>query len=308
MTRPEPTGLRLPSISFRRDDGLPKYIAISRAIALAIVEQEIEPGEMLPPQKELAESFGVTLMTVRQAIQVLVERGLVMTTQGKGTYVRSQPYRLPLGSLASFAAQITDSGRSLRTEVLGYTLVTVSPIEQRRMSLPSDEAFELVRLRYVDDEPLVLQTSLLPPAIGGGLDAAVLENRSLYEVLYSDLGIRIDHATETLQASLLDEDSAEMLRRRPGDAALLSARLTFDDGGRAVVDDRALIAGDKVVVSADRRPDGPGVSLMFTSDAPEVTDASTPFVRGGRRTRPRTPPAHQPAQSEPLKKPVRKQK
>ncbi|GAB2817655.1 hypothetical protein GCM10027022_04550 [Alpinimonas psychrophila] len=269
-------------ISFNRNDGTPKYVAISRAIASAIVEHELTSGESLPSQKELAESFGVTVMTVRQAIQVLIEQGLLSAEQGKGTYVSGRPYRLPLGPLSSFAAQIEASGRTLRTEVLGYAAIEVSPIEQARMGLRTPEAFELVRLRFVDREPLVLQTSLLPREIGIGLDIAALKTRSLYDLLYSDAGIRIERATETIQATNLDAESADLLRKKAGDAALLSSRLTFSIEGHTVVDDRALTAGNSVVVSADRRADEPGLPLRPSRDVASVPDVSVPFVRGRR--------------------------
>lgn len=269
-------------ISFSRNDGTPKYIAISRAIASAIVERELVAGESLPSQKDLAESFGVTVMTVRQAIQVLTEQGLLSAEQGKGTYVSGQPYRLPLGPLSSFASQIEASGRTLRTEVLGYAAIEVSPLEQHRMGLATSQAFELVRLRFVDGEPLVLQTSLLPHDIGIKLDVDQLKSRSLYELLHSDLGIHIDRATETVQTAILDAESAGLLEKKEGDVALLSARLTFSVDGKAIVDDRALTAGDSVVVSADRRADEPGLSLVPSRDAPALTDDSVPFMRGGR--------------------------
>lgn len=280
MTSPQSSTPWSPQrISFNRVDGTPKYVAISRAISSAITERELSSGELLPSQKELADSFGVTVMTVRQAIQQLTEQGILTTEQGKGTYVARQPYRLPLGPLSSFAAQIEASGRTLRTEVLGYAAIEVSPIEQRRMRLATPDAFELVRVRYVDGIPLVIQTSLLPVEIAQRIDVADLETRSLYELLHADLGIRIDRATETVQATNLDAETAALLQRTPGDAALLSARLTFSSVGTAIVDDRALTAGDSVVISADRRADEPGISLMMSSDAPTIADNSVPFLR-----------------------------
>lgn len=270
-------------ISFNRNDGLPKYAAIARAIALAITERELAQGQPLPSQKELAESFGVTIMTVRQAIATLTEQGLVSSEQGKGTYVRAQPYRLAMGPLASFAAQIEASGRTLRTEVLGHDTVTISPLEQGRMALPSPEAFELVRLRFVDDEPLILQSSLLPLDIAQRIDADQLGERSLYEMLATDAGVVVGRATETVQATDLDAESASILRRAPGEAALLSARLTFSTDGRPAVDDRALTAGDSVVVSAERRADEVGLALTLSADAATIRDESLPFVRGARR-------------------------
>lgn len=250
-------------LSFSRSDGTPKYVAISRAIASAVTEGTLREGEVLPSQKELAESFGVTVMTVRQAVQTLVEQGMLSTSQGKGTFVTRPPYRLGMGPLSSFAAQIAASGRTLRTEVLGYGPVVVSPLEQQRMGLSTPEAFELVRLRVVDGDPVILQTSLLTHDISARVDVATLVHRSLYEVLGEALGVVVDRATETLQAVRLDRESARVLDRKEGEPALLSARLTVDSVGTPVVDDRALTAGDRVVVSTERRADEAGLSLVL---------------------------------------------
>lgn len=269
-------------ISFSRNDGLPKYVAIARAISLAITDGELSAGETLPSQKELAESFGVTLMTVRQAIQLLTEQDMLTTEQGKGTFVRSRPFRLPLGRLASLAAQVEASGRRLSTEVLGFSPIEISPLEQHRMRLPSPEAVELVRLRFVDEVPFILQTSLLPPRLAAPLDPETLVERSLYELLQEVHDIRVERANETVQATNLDTESARLLARTEGESALLSSRLTFSSTGEPVVDDRALTAGDSVVVSAERHANEGGLSLLLSSDAEALTDTSQPFMRGGR--------------------------
>lgn len=266
-------------LSFSRSDGTPKYIAIARAIASAITEGELSSGSALPSQKDLADSFGVTVMTVRQAVQLLAEQGLVSAAQGKGTYITQQPYRLPLGPLSSFSAQIAASGRTLRTEILGYAAVDVSPLEQTRMGLSSARAFELVRLRYVDGRPLVLQTSLLTHDISEAVAVESLATRSLYDVLHTDLGVRVERATETVQAISLDAESAGPLKRSVGDAALLSARLTYSEAGAAVLDDRALMAGDSVVISTERRAHEQGVNLILSSDAMNPSEPYSPLSR-----------------------------
>lgn len=269
-------------ISFSRADGLPKYLAIARALTAAITERQLSPGDPLPSQKDLAASFGVTIMTVRQAIKLLTERGLLHSEHGKGTFVRSQPHRLPMGPLASFAAQIEATGRQLNTEVLGFNPIEISPLQQQRMALPAPQAFELLRLRRVDGVPLILQSSLLPLRIARRLDPRDFTTTSLYTLLEMTLDIRVARATETVQATTLDRESATLLDRAEGDAALLSTRLTFSDEGRAVVDDRALAVGDAVVVSAERDASEPGVNLVLTDDAPAPMDNSLPFARGGR--------------------------
>src|SRR5699024_2817918 len=119
-------------------------------------------------------------------------------TEGDRTLVRTQPHRLALGSLASFDDQVRAAGRELTTTVLGHGPVTISPIEQRRMGLPTPEAHELVRLRVVDGEPLILQSTLLPPDLADRLDLAELGHQSLYDMLTS-LGAPVVRATETIR-------------------------------------------------------------------------------------------------------------
>lgn len=268
------------SISFNKNDGLPKYVAISRAIEAAIVEEELRAGEPLPSQKDLAEHFGVTVMTVRQALQVLIDKGMLKTEQGRGTFVHHQPYRLSLGRLASFTAQIEESGHTARTEVLGYAPAEVSPLEQSRMALPNREAYELVRLRYINDEPLILQTSLLPPHLGSRLVAAQLESRSLYDLLDEEFGVRVARATETVSAMVLDSESAALLGCQPGEPGLMMSRLTMSQDGEPVVDDRALSVSANVVVSVDRQVDEPGMAIQLSPGLNPHATGTRRFIRG----------------------------
>lgn len=277
----EPWSPRRASVD--RNDGLPKYAAIARAIAAAVTAGELAAGEMLPSQRELAEGFGVTVMTVRQAVQVLMEQGLLMSEQGKGTYVRSGRFRLRLGRLASLAAQVEASGRSLTTEVLGFGAIELSPIEQRRMGLGSAEAFELIRLRFVDDTPVILQTSVIPPALAGAIEGRGRGEWSLYDVLEEAYGVRVERAEETVSATALDRRTAQLLGRAPGEPALLSSRLTYSSEGAAVVDDRALTAGDSVVLSTELHANREGPSLMLSTDVAAMEDNGLPFLRGDHR-------------------------
>lgn len=261
-----PDRVRTPQLSFHRSDGTPKYVAIAKSLAVAITDGQFAEGQLLPSQRELADSFGVTIMTVRQAIQLLADQGLVVPSQGRGTYVGRPPYALSLGPLASFAEQIRRTGRTLQTKVLGSGPVDVSPVEQRRMGLATAAAFEIVRLRIVDEQPVIVQTSLLSPAIGGQVEVAELVQRSLYDLL-RDIGVRVASASETVQATSLDAHEARILGRPAGEAALISARLSRDVDGRAILDDRALAAGSSVIISTERKADETGLTLALTEHA-----------------------------------------
>lgn len=264
-------GRRLP----RQRANLPKYVSIYRELKAAIGDGELAPGQPLPSQRQLSEVFGVTLMTLRQALALLTEDGLVSTEHGRGTFVAHRPYRLPLGPLGSFAEEMRRSGRRLRTEVLDFTRTRAPAAVVERLSLRSELAFRLVRLRHIDDRPLLLQTSYLPLSLGRRIAVDQLTDRSLYAVLDEDLELRVARATETIQAISLSVDDAEVLQRKPSQPALLSNRLTFTDGDRAIVDDRAIMPGDSVLISAERGPEQLQVSFTFSTDLASETGIST---------------------------------
>lgn len=250
----------------RRNARMPKYVSIYRDLKAAISAGDLVPGEPLPSQRELSEGFGVTLMTLRQALTLLSEDGLVNTEHGRGTFVTHSSYRLPLGPLGSFAEEMQRSGGRLRTEVLDYTRTRAPAPVVSRLSLNSEFAFRLVRLRHIDDRPLLLQTSYLPLPLGRRLNVGQLADRSLYAVLDEDLDVRVSRAAESIQAISLAADDAETLQRSVSQPALLSNRLTYTDGDRPILDDRAIMPGDSVVISAERRPEDVQVSFIFGTD------------------------------------------
>jgi GntR family transcriptional regulator len=167
------------------------------------------------------------------------------------------------------------SGRRLRTEVLDYARIRAPAAVVARLSLRSELAFRLVRLRHIDDRPLLLQTSYLPLSLGRRLQIEQLADRSLYAVLDEDLEVPVARAVESIQAISLTAEDAETLQRSVYQPALLSNRLTYTDGDRPILDDRAIMPGDSVVISAERRPDDVQVNFIFSTDLATETGPSS---------------------------------
>lgn len=254
-------------------DATPKYLRICRTITEAIESGRLRPGLALPSQRDMAEHLGVTVMTLRQALGVLVEQDHLRVEHGLGTFVADNRYHLPIDRLTSFTDQIHMAGRALHTEVLHAGPMAAPHGVQARMGLDSDQLFCLTRLRLVDGVPLVYSLSLLPWAIGQALDVRTLGNDSLYDALSTQLDIRIARAVESFRAALLEEDEAAALRLPVGSATLVSSRLTYASNGLAVVDDRAFMPAESVVVSTERRTADPAVQLVFpdSDDLESVT-------------------------------------
>ncbi len=232
----------------------PKYLQIYASLEDRITSGRWPAGSALPSQRELAGEFGVSLMTLRQAVQLLIDDGLVDTRQGRGSYV-AERYAYDVGHLRSFASDLTAQGAELSTRLLAAETVAPPDAVGARLGGP-DVVLRLRRLRLVGGRPLIVQTSYLPaPFLPGALIGAVesgeLERLGLYTLLAGHR-LAVTRASETITPAALGAQDARDLGRPPGSLALLSHRLSFTAAGLPVVDDHALLPGDSVAVTANR--------------------------------------------------------
>jgi GntR family transcriptional regulator len=234
------------------DERLPKYLRIHAALRDRITSGRWPPGSPLPAQRDLASEFGVSIMTLRQALQLLADDGLVDTRHGSGTYVAAQ-YAYGLGHLRSFAADLAAQGASITTRLLAADTITPPADVGARLGAPA-QVLRLRRLRLADGRPVVVQTSYLPAGLAAALDPADLGQRGLYTVL-AEHGLTIARTSETITPAALGPADARDLDRAEASPALLSHQLSFTTTGVPVIDDHALLPGDSVAITASRSAD-----------------------------------------------------
>jgi GntR family transcriptional regulator len=246
--------VRLVTSTARRtaEDRQPKYLRIHAELRDRITSGQWPAGTSLPAQRDLAGEFGVSIMTLRQALQLLTDDGLIAARHGSGTYVAAR-YEYDLGHLRSFAADLAAQGAEIRTRLLATEIITPPEEVSARLGDPG-QALHLRRLRLAGDRPLIVQTSYLPLPLAEGLDPADLAERGLYSVL-AEHGLTVTRAAETITPATLDPRDATDLARPPGSPALLSHRLSFTAAGVPVVDDHAVLPGDSVAITANRSAD-----------------------------------------------------
>src|SRR5438105_1215149 len=166
----------------------PHYLRIYRDLRDKIGRGSIAPGERLPTQRDLAANFGVTVMTVRQALQLLEQEELVTMKHGLGTFVAPQRLRYAMGNLRSLAQEVAAQGLELRTRVLNRSLVEPHPRVAEQLRLEAGEpAYLIERLRFVGSEPLQFQRSHLQPWLAEAFDTVELADVSLYDYLTETL-------------------------------------------------------------------------------------------------------------------------
>ena len=225
---------------------VPRYHQIARSLRERIATGSPAPGERLGDQRSLAHEFRVTLMTLRQALEVLERDGLITRRHGLGTFVASPSIDYDILHLRALAGDLSARGEDVATRFVRSQFGRPDHGVTRALGLgKTRRVFVLERLRLVDGRPMSFQVSYLPAAVGEQVARADLAITPLGQVLAFKLGIEITSARETVSAVLLDRRPAQELGCRPGVAAFRSERVSLNAAGVPVVYDRVFIPGDR---------------------------------------------------------------
>jgi GntR family transcriptional regulator len=232
--------------------GMPLYRRIQAALRDDITRGELEPGARLETEQELMARYGVSRATVRQALAGLVAEGLVEIRRGLGTFVAGGALEHRLGGFYSYSREIEAHGMRPGTLVRGLGVVSADARVASALGVgPGEKVVALHRIRLADDEPLIVETSYLPTALFPGLEAFDFGNRSLYETLTTEYGVRPTRAREAFLPLLLGEEDAEILGGTPGDPALQVERTTWDADGRTIEYCRSILRGQRYRYSVE---------------------------------------------------------
>lgn len=185
-----------------------KYEEVLKDLSRTI--SAMRAGERLPSEQELAKSYGVSGMTVRRALQVLIEAKRVVGIRGRGTFV-SQPTVTKRMMMASFTDSMKAAGMIAGADVLSASLQPADEAIAADLDMPAgDQVITLARLRYGDDTPLCIDRTTLRAASFPGLLGEDLTG-SLYEVLRTKYGIELTRAESRVSAVLPTQEEAQLL-------------------------------------------------------------------------------------------------
>lgn len=225
---------------------VPRYHQIAQNLRERIQSGAQAPGARLDNQRHLAREFGVTLMTLRQALELLERDGLITRRHGLGTFVARPSIDYDILHLRAFAGDLTALGEDVATRFLRSAFTRGDRQVARALGLgPGARVFLLERLRLVDGLPMSFQASFLPAPMGEEVAKADLAATPLRQVLSFKLGIEITGARETVSAVPLERRAARELGCRPGIAAFRSDRVSTGPDGTPIVYDRVFIPGDR---------------------------------------------------------------
>lgn len=206
----------------------PLYAQIKDSILAQIRSGQLREGQLLAPEVDLAEHFGVSRPTVRQAILELVAEGVLTRVPGRGTVVLPERHPYPVRRLMSFSEEFASRGKPLRASVHRQGVILADSSLAERLGEPeSAPVFVLERVRFVDDQPMALQRSYIAHRHVRGIEEVDFRSASLYDVLSRRFGLLIDHAEERIVAATADADVARLLDVAPGAPVLEIERRTY---------------------------------------------------------------------------------
>ena len=244
-------------VRMRLQSRVPRYHRIAEVLRERIRVGELPSGARLDNQRQLAKSFGVTLMTLRQALELLEREHLITRRHGLGTFVAAPSIDYDILQLRRFAGDLSAKGEHVATRLLGTRFAAADRRVAEALRLAGRPlVLVLDRLRLVDEHPMSLQRSFLPSPLGDEVIRADLALTPLHQVLEFKLGVVITRASETVSAVRLGRREARDLGCRAGQPAFESERVSYDAGGAPVVFDRAFIPGDRFRITRELHYEG----------------------------------------------------
>jgi GntR family transcriptional regulator len=232
----------------------PLYARLRKVLFDRVTSGEWRPGDQIPTIRALGELYGVSRMTVVQALDELSHEGVLVRWQGKGVFVGQPRPAVPRMPLQSFTEETLGRGHIPSSRTLRFVRLPADLKVRSRLGLRADEGVVfLERLRLMDGYPIAIQRVYLPEQLVPGLLDRQEPIESLYEVLAETYGILPTNALESYAPIRLAGEEARLLQTRPDAAAFHVDRTTSDQHGRTVEFASSVLRGDRYAVHLNLR-------------------------------------------------------
>jgi GntR family transcriptional regulator len=214
---------------------VPLYTQIKEILRSRVLDGSYKPHDQMPSESELMAAFGVSRITVRQALGDLQKEGLVFKIHGKGTYVSKPKAFQNVGQLMGFGEAMSRMGYETLSQVVSIKTIAAGKTVGPKLGVKEREPVsELRRVRYLNREPISLDVTYVPRAIGERLAKEDLAHRDIFLILENDYGLSLGEAQLQIEAMLADESLARFLKVEEGAPVLRIERLTFTAAGEPI--------------------------------------------------------------------------
>ncbi|SDD96399.1 GntR family transcriptional regulator [Paenibacillus sp. UNCCL117] len=224
----------------------PLYVQLTEHFRSMLETGELQPGERFPAELELVKHYGVARITVRTAIAELVQDGMLVRRQGKGTFVAEHKIDRELVNVASFTERMNSRGLRAGSRIISMKTVKAAGKTARLLGImEGDAVIEIVRLRLSNEVPVALETSSLPADRYPGMEEGDLAEQSLYHLLDSKYGIRPAHSSKTLEMARAESREARLLGVKNAAALFLLTAVVYSEDNRVMEYVHTLFRADR---------------------------------------------------------------
>ena len=231
-----------------------RYQQIAEHLRARVLAGEFAAGRMLPSESELSAEFDASRVTVRRALELLRDEGLVDARQGFGWFVAGDPLRQPLGRLATIEEQMAESGVVSERRILEFAFERAPKFVSKVLN--TQQVLRVKRLNMADGEPFAIVTVWCPAELGQHLSRRDVEQSPFYELL----DIRLQGATQTIGADAASVDDAKLLQIPAGSPVLRCERVTSDTSARAVLLSRHVFPAHRTEFVVDLPQAAPSIA------------------------------------------------
>ncbi|MDA0265948.1 MAG: phosphonate metabolism transcriptional regulator PhnF [Cyanobacteria bacterium] len=233
-------------------DALPLYLQIADELRQNIQESVFKVGDRLPPETELSDRFGVNRHTLRRAIEVLRQEGIVGIERGRGTFVMAAPLALPIGKRVRYNEALKAQAFQPHWQVLRVVEINADPKLAKRLEIAlGDPVVLFERLSQVDDVPICLASSHFPSQRFPDLVSHCETYRSVSQLLSQEYGCDHIRRSTRLSARSARSQDARLLRMSATTPILLSESINVDQAGRVVEYGVTRFRGDRMELVID---------------------------------------------------------
>lgn len=223
----------------------PLYVQIKDTLRARILDGTYAPHSRMPSEHELCAMFDVSRITVRQALGDLQKEGLLFKLHGKGTFVSKPKAFQNVTSLQGFAEAMSSMGYEIVNQLRSFRTVKADRHLATKLNVPEGEPLvEIHRVRLLNREPVSLEQTWVPEALGKRLAGADLATRDIFLILENDCGVPLGHADVSIDAILADDDIVDALRVEESSPVLRIERLTHDASGTPIDYEYLYFRGD----------------------------------------------------------------
>jgi GntR family transcriptional regulator len=238
---------------------LPYHAQVREALRARILDGTYLPEQQMPSEHEMTALFGVSRITVRQALNDLQNEGLIYRLHGKGTYVSRPRATQDLAKLQSFGEAMRPLGYETHSRLVSVRSVKPPAAVGERLGTPrASKVCEIKRVRFLNREPVSLDVSYFELALGQRLAAEDLQARDIFVILEHDFAIALGHADLVIGARLADDVQARLLDTTVGAGLLFIDRVTRSRDGAPIACEHLFHRGDAYHfhVRVERQPAG----------------------------------------------------